>query len=338
MTKETPKQLSILTFNWHEPYISLLAKTGHFFDIAEPKTGRGGVRRWSVSSRPVPQNGKIISFDEGIRNLKSGQYDIAICHNVADLKAVAQYDTPSILTFHNKLSTELALGGDTVKRSDYIASVGQLIKKANKLVFVSESKRRDWDLPESEIITPGVDIKGAKNYRGNVKAVLRVANRIRERDIMLGASIGDKITEGFAHRLVGDNPSYPGSNPANSHEELLELFASHRLYLSTTLAPYEDGYNLAMLEAMATGAPVVSYANPTSFITDGVDGFLSDDIDYLRDAIMRLFTDVELATTIGAAGQKRVVELFSVKTFTERWNMVFYSATRSGTRPGPQGE
>ena len=323
MNRKAPEPLSILTFNWHEPYISLLAKTGHTFDIAEPETGRSGVRRWNLSSRPLPQNAKIISQEDGLRNLKAGRYDIALCHNVTDLSAVVEYDTPSILIFHNKLTTELALGGDTVTREDYLASVEPLIEKADRLVFVSVSKRLDWGFLDGEIITPGVDIDIAKKYRGDVKTVLRVANRIKERDIMLGASVGGKIVEGFSNRLVGDNPSIPSATPAKNHEELLELFASCRVYLNTTLAPYEDGYNLAMLEAMATGAPVVSYANPTSFITNGVDGFLSDNIDSLRKTISSLMEDRELATKIGAAGKRTVVERFGLEAFVDSWNKVF---------------
>ena len=142
---------------------------------------------------------------------------------------------------------------------------------------------------------------------------------------MLGASIGEKIVEGFSTRLVGDNPSIPGATPAKNHEELLELYASCRVYLNTTLAPYEDGYNLAMLEAMATGAPVVSYANPTSFITDGVDGFLSDDVDGLRNVISRLMADRELAEAIGAAGMRKIEESFGLEAFIDKWNTVFYN-------------
>ena len=324
MNRKAPEPLSILTFNWHEPYISLLAKTGHTFDIAEPDTGRGGVRRWNYASRPLPQNAKIISHEDGLKNLKAGRYDIALCHNVTDLSAVVEYDTPSILISHNKLTTELALGGDTVTRASYLASLKPLIEKADRLVFVSESKRLDWDFPDSKVITPGIDIDMAKKYRGDVKTVLRVANRIKERDVMLGALVGEKIVEGFSDRLVGDNPSIPDATPAKNHEGLLELFASCRVYLNTTLAPYEDGYNLAMLEAMATGAPVVSYSNPTSFITDGVDGFLSDNIDSLRKTISSLMEDREFAASIGAAGKKTVEERFGLEAFVDRWNTVFY--------------
>ena len=89
-----------------------------------------------------------------------------------------------------------------------------------------------------------------------------------------------------------------------------------------------DGYNLAMLEAMATGAPVVSYANPTSFITDGVDGFLSDDINSLRKTISSLMDDRELATSIGAAGKRTVEKRFGLEAFLKKWNTVFYDIAR----------
>ena len=48
---------------------------------------------------------------------------------------------------------------------------------------------------------------------------------------------------------------------------------------------YEDGYNLAMLEAMASGMPVVALANRSSPITDGVDGFFALNAEAGADTI-----------------------------------------------------
>lgn len=318
------KTLSILTFNWHEPYISLLAKTGHNFSIAEPDVGRGLIRRWNRAARPVPAYATIVSQKEAVKSLEAKNYDLVVCHNISDMKRVAGYGVPKILLFHNKLTTELALGKNTVTRVAYLDAVEPYISKADKLVFVSESKQADWDLQDGMVIAPGIDFDATPAYRGNITAILQVVHRIKERDIMSGATLSEKITAGFDYRLVGDNPTYPDSHPATNHDELMMFYTSHRLYLNTTWAPYEDGYNLAMLEAMACGAPVVSFANPTSFITDGVDGFISSDVNRLRGNIKKLLADDRLAKKIGAAGKETAKKMFGIKTFVDRWNRLFY--------------
>ena len=61
-----------------------------------------------------------------------------------------------------------------------------------------------------------------------------------------------------------------------------------------------------MLEAMATGMPVVTLPNPTSPIEDGVNGFVSDDPARLRDGVMELLEDGRKAALLGtAAGRQR---------------------------------
>jgi tetratricopeptide (TPR) repeat protein/glycosyltransferase involved in cell wall biosynthesis/ubiquinone/menaquinone biosynthesis C-methylase UbiE len=107
--------------------------------------------------------------------------------------------------------------------------------------------------------------------------------------------------------------------------------------------PYEDGYNLSMLEAMATGMPVLSLANPTSPITDGEDGFISDDIQQLRRSAKLLLDDVNLAKTVGAKARTTVETKFPISFFVARWEKAIASASAGRkkipavvARPGPE--
>jgi glycosyltransferase involved in cell wall biosynthesis len=54
-----------------------------------------------------------------------------------------------------------------------------------------------------------------------------------------------------------------------------------------------------MLEAMASGMPVVSISSPTSPIIDGKNGFISSDLYYLKDKLKLLLDNLELAKSVG---------------------------------------
>ena len=94
----------------------------------------------------------------------------------------------------------------------------------------------------------------------------------------------------------------------------------HRVYLHTARPPFEDGYNLAMLEAMATGVPVVTLAHPTSPIADRGNGLVGRSTLELRLALLELLEDAALAARLGAAGRETVRDRFPITAFRERWS------------------
>ncbi|CAD7774243.1 Ubiquinone biosynthesis O-methyltransferase [Candidatus Methanoperedenaceae archaeon GB37] len=323
--------LNILTFNWHEPYIYLLAKTGHFFEVVLRL--KGGRKEWLVEQRPVPENIILISEDHALRKCYCHFYDIIICQNIDDLLLVKDIEIPKILIFHNKLSTEITLGGNTISKEDYLKQVKLLIEQSEpiKLLFISQTKKMDWGL-EGYVITPGIDPNEFENYQGHWPKVLRVGNFLKERDIMMGFSLQEEILKGIPSTILGLNPTLPNARFSKSFEDLKKNYSRHRLYLNTTVEDYEDGYNLATLEAMATGMPIVSIANRTSPIIDGVNGYISDNIEYLRERIRMLLMDKGLAKRIGKEARNTVVEKFGIKEFLEKWNEVIENSVNNGKR------
>ncbi len=123
---------------------------------------------------------------------------------------------------------------------------------------------------------------------------------------------------------MGINPTIPNTKLAKSFDELRDHFSRYRVYLNTTVEQYEDGYNLSMLEAMATGMPVISTANQSSPIKDGVNGFISNDISYLRQWTKVLLEDVSLAREMGKEARKTVEALFSQNAFLKKWDRIFH--------------
>ena len=223
---------------------------------------------------------------------------------------------------------EIALEHQTVDLEAYRAQVVALLKATPDVepVFISESKRADWGFA-GEVIPPGIDTDEYSGYRGREAKVLCVGNLMHARDLILGLSVQQQVLGGLSSSLLGLNKPSDGGRFTRSWNDLRECYRSHRVYLNTTVEPYEDGYNLSMLEAMATGAPVVSLANGSSPIVDGVNGFVSDNPQVLRARLHTLLTDIDLARRLGAEGQRTVKRRFGLAPFVRRWNDVLVSPT-----------
>ncbi len=309
--------LKILSYNWHEPYLCLLSKIGHTFLIVEPKLSDGKYRRWDKNMRPVPDNVILVSEKEAKTQLDEGAIDLLIAHNIKDLVNVYGYSLPKIIVFHNKLTTEIKLGSNKVNREDYLIKINPLLKDVKK-VFISENKRCDWGL-DGDVILPGIDVNDYGGYSGDNPSILRVGNMIKERDIMMGFTKSESILLDLPSQTLGLNPTITESRLSSGFDDLLDHYRSFRVYLHTTLNPYEDGYNLSLLEAMAVGMPVLSIANKTSPIKNGINGYISDDIQNLRSCAVKLLEDQKLAYSLGQKARETVKDKFSQIKFLQLW-------------------
>ncbi len=88
-----------------------------------------------------------------------------------------------------------------------------------------------------------------------------------------------------------------------------------------------EGMSNAILEAMATGLPVVATAvggNPV-VIEDGVSGYIVEYEDYkaLADRLNRLLSDPTGASEMGSAARRRVVERYSAASMVEQMETLY---------------
>ncbi len=316
-------QLKILTFNWHEPYICLLARVGWEFFVVEPDVGSGQRRLWDYNMRPLPSNATIISADEAHKRLDMESFDLVIANNIKDLVWVKDYALPKINVFHCRLSTEIEIGNNQVERESYLKAVEPILKNVRN-VFISESKRSDWDL-EGDVIPHGLDVSDYKDYEGNDPSILRVGNLLKEMDVAKGFRVGEQIINGFPCVTLGLNPDIADSRLSRGLDDLMEHYSKCRVYLNTTMERYEDGYNLSLLEAMASGMPVVSYKHSGSPIVDGVNGFISDDISRLKRDVAFLLENPERAKQMGEEARNTIRRDFSLEKFLVSWRKVIHS-------------
>jgi len=318
--------MRILSFNWHTPYLSLLARLeNHSFEIAPANFDSPMMKSWDTTMRPVPVNVTLITKEEALARLSAhGHYSLVIAQNLKDIVFAEAFGVPKILVFHNKLSTEAQLGNKPEIADSYRAWARQVTSCVYR-VFISETKRSDWDMP-GDIIMPGVDVAMYGGYTGEIRQALRVGNNLKVRDLMTGYSIQEEALKGLPSVIMGLNPDIPGARVSQSWDELKKAYRENRLFLNTTTPKWEDGYNLAMLEAMATGMPVVTLASPTTPITDGVDGFACVDAVELRKRTEALLNDIGLAKKIGNQGRSTVERLFPIGLFLDKWGAAIHRA------------
>ena len=90
-----------------------------------------------------------------------------------------------------------------------------------------------------------------------------------------------------------------------------------------------EGFPMVMIEAMASGLPVVSFdfkCGPKDIIDNNVNGILvhNGDIKGLADAMMRLMGDEELRRSMSVQARK-VVDTYSEETVMKQWVELFES-------------
>lgn len=310
--------MRVLTFNSHQPYIHLLATSVSWeFGVVTPDLPTGKTKRWDKRIRPLPENARLYPSIDSAAADRS--WDWVLTHNVNDLLDCRGISLPKVFLVHGTLSGRILQDRSSVDRVSYVRNLRKLLETERcEVVYISKLKRDDWGLP-GRIIRPGIDPAQYGGYRGDHRGILRVCNYLRERGPMLGWEAHREVCTGLPSFVLGINRGLRGSRVAGSWEDLKEQYRSHRVYLNTAVHPYEDGYNLAMLEAMATGMPIATMASPTSPVRHGVDGVVGQTAAELREHVIRLLDNPEEAVRLGAAAQSKISMEFPLAAFKSSW-------------------
>ena len=334
-------QPRILTFNFHEPYLCLLARTGLEFDVGNYAEGPLA-RQWQSNFRAKPDNLCLVPEQTWRADLDAGRYDVVLTHNEMNAMTVARAPANKLLLCHNR-RTFLNTTATIDAGADPMATFAHLLDMLQELfefVFISESKRDDYGIP-GRVIRPGIDVEESGGYTGETARVLRVGNTMVDRNLMFDVPLQEAVCQGLPNEVLGFNPKLPDARVAADYGALLNAYRTLRCMLHVSRQEFEDGYNLAMLEAMGCGMPVVALANRTSPITDGVDGFTSYDAVVLRERLEALLENLDLARETGARGREVVARDFPLDDFTEKWREALFEAAegnpaaRQKRRPPP---
>jgi glycosyltransferase involved in cell wall biosynthesis len=94
---------------------------------------------------------------------------------------------------------------------------------------------------------------------------------------------------------------------------------------------------LSVVEAMSIGMPIVALSTTElpEVIENGVNGFISNNVDYLIECMQLLLDDFDLASQLGKEARATAEEKFSIGRFTRDWERAFSAAIELGGGPLP---
>ena len=304
--------MRLLVLNCHEPWIYQLRCMDADLDLVVDLPGRK-VSGWDFRMRPLPPRSRTLTLGEAL-STRSAEWDAVVCHNITDLMDTAAIDAPRLLILHETLDGRMAAEGADFDRNEMIAMLRTYITQLGAhAVAVTAAKGASWGVAGKPLhCAADPDDYLAPSYEHGVG--LRVANQVATKKAFLAWDFHEQAFGGLPVRLVGHNPQV-GIEAADNWDHLKQLFASHRFFVHTADPRYEDGFNMAMVEAMAAGLPVISNAHPTSPLTHGVDGFIAATPGEARGYAERLIADASLARTMGGAARRTVVSRFSPHAF-----------------------
>jgi len=172
------------------------------------------------------------------------------------------------------------------------------------------------------------------NWTGEKKRVINFTQHMKQRDRACNFTFFEEATRPFKRRLFGPGNETAGSWASGGvpYEQLKQELRDNRIYFYTGTHP--ASYTLNFLEALMTGIPIVAigpyYGNANYFaghnlyeipnlIQNGVNGYYSDNINYLRGVIKELLENDVMANKISAAGRATAIKYFGKETIKKQW-------------------
>jgi len=317
--------MRLLVFNCHEAWVHQLGVLGCELDIIIGLKGHHATG-WDSRMRPLPAKSRTLTLAEALAEQAS--YDCIIAHNLTDLLDVKSLSGPRLLVVHSTYEGRLRSEDADLPLDQLRATIRKYLKLVGgHAVAVSKMKTGPDGFPK-DVVNAGVEIADFPAHGGELAAGLRVANQISQKRAVLLWDFHEAALAGLPVTLVGHNPDLPGVEPARDWDDLKAILARHRFFVHTADPRYEDGYNMAVLEAMASGLPIIGNRHLTSPVRHGESGFLADNPEELRGYAERLLAEPALAAQMGAAARTNVARRFPLSQFGKAMRRAIHSAQR----------
>lgn len=256
---------------------------------------------WDSRGRPQPKNARLVRAPDG-------NYDAAIVGTDRGLSMIPM-STPVIwkcfLDFGQWPRPEL-----------------KVLHRLSAWTAVCAEAVSGWGMaghPKSHVMEHGIDMRALGGYSGEVARAMTVGNLVPQRPEK-GPLILQETAKKVAIDIFGvGNEKLSGVklfDHAASFEELARVYRSYRVYFNPA-----GGVCCAMLEAMATGMPVVTMrpGNFCDLMHHRDNCFIADSTDEAADFINLCIENKELATAIGLRARASVEQRFDIDACGRNW-------------------
>lgn len=252
---------------------------------------------WPDGDRPIPEGGRIVDAPEG-------EYDAAVLGTDR---------------FVGKLgATKIAF----VCRTDFgkWKRPARLIDQVDAWVAPCQETVERWGMsgdPKAVVIEHGIDVEVFCGYQGTSKNVITVGNKIPERPEK-GPDVLREVSKRVPVKLYGfGNEGFPHSYPYLGLTKLAEVYRSSSVYFNPSRVTV-----CAVLEAMATGMPVVTMApvgNYVEMMRDRDNCFVVHSVEAAVSRIELLLRNQGLRMDFGARARATVEHRFHPAICAWRW-------------------
>jgi hypothetical protein len=317
------KGLRILTINRHGGFLTRLCDVGFQWEVLTSFWNRQFPWR---SNDKLPSNLSLRTWSREVEEeINSGAYDVLVIHTIRDLLAFLPYrKIPKIFVAH------IALYSHGFRRKvrwlvkRFILELAMHLGRL-EVCAISEWKMQTWNIPGAKVIPTPPSPTQPVQIGLPVRAVI-VGNRLMEREEIDRDLIVDLLGTDLPISVLGDNSRIPKSVSFSKRSDFLEALSRHQIFIFSAKFPFEDGYNLAMLEAMQSGMAVVGLRHPRSLIEEGKNGYQCRNSGELAERVRKLIQDPALVRRFGERSKQIVAERFPPEAFVRDWTKLLYAA------------
>jgi len=308
------KRLKILIWHVHGSYLDAITSVEHdwYLPVVPGPSGYGG-RRWSSPAwvHEVPAE-RVRDLDLNLvifqtpRNYLEDQHEIL---------TPEQRRLPRIYLEHN------------VPRPHAVDQRHPVEDPRVLLVHVTHFNRLMWDQEgvSTMVIEHSVVIDPTIRYSGELERGITVVNGMQKRPRIVGYDIFLRARKLVPLDAAGIDSERFGGLGDIPYRKLHRTVAQYRLLFSPiryTSLP------LAVVEAMTLGMPIVALGTtelPT-VIENGVNGYISCDVDELVERMRFLLAHRDEARRLGDNARATAMKRFNLARFKRDWNRAFQLA------------
>ena len=263
------------------------------------------VNSWSAD-REKPSNVIVMSKDM-LENPDDSFFGAILVQSMQDYMLVKNFDK-TIIFYQLMNSRGNPAGNIEAIRNPHVVPV-----------YISTSCRTSHGVFDGQhkTIYPGIDENFWSGYTGEEQKIIHVRNSFKERDPQKFADF-EKVCEGLPYTLVGTQ-----GNMYCDGTQLAEQFRKHRVFVNIEI--FTSTFSISSMEAMMTGMPIIcnDIESTGEAIRNGVEGFISNDLNYLQKKTRELMNDQAMAKELGANAREMAKMKFGKKQFNMAWNDLF---------------